>query len=123
MKPRLSPLARTTSGAGMAVWLAVAMFPFLWMILISFRKPVDAFATPPKLFAPFTFEHFHHIWVVDGFLAVRDQHHDRDRGDGSRLADHRLPRRLCAGALRGVARVLAPHRRPRLSRDAPTSSS
>ena len=67
MTPRLSPLARTTSSAGMAVWFAVATFPFLWMILISFRKPVDAFATPPKLFAPFTFEHFHHVWVEDAF--------------------------------------------------------
>ena len=52
MKSKLSPFAWATSTAGMTVWFAVATFPFLWMFLISFRKAVDAFATPPKLFAP-----------------------------------------------------------------------
>ncbi len=67
MRSRLPPFARATSAVGMAVWFAVATFPFLWMFLISFRKPVDAFATPPKLFAPFTFANFHHVWVEDAF--------------------------------------------------------
>lgn len=49
------------------VWITLATFPFLWMFLISFRKPVDAFSTPPKIFAKFTLEHFHKIWVVDSF--------------------------------------------------------
>ena len=62
------PLAiRWLSGLGLWVWLFVAVFPFLWMILISFRRPVDAFSTPPKLIAPFTLENFRYIWVEDGF--------------------------------------------------------
>lgn len=52
---------------GMALWLFVAMFPFLWMFLISFRLPVDAFSVPPKLIAPFTLRNFYGVWVVDGF--------------------------------------------------------
>ena len=35
--------------------------------MISFRRPVDAFATPPKLVAPFTFSNFRHVWVDDAF--------------------------------------------------------
>lgn len=64
---RLSPVTRLFSGLGLWVWFVIAVFPFLWMFLISFRLPVDAFATPPRLFAPVTFENFRHIWVEDGF--------------------------------------------------------
>ena len=55
------------NGFGMAFWLVIAVFPFLWMILISFRVPVDAFSMPPQLFAPMTFDNFYDVWVVDGF--------------------------------------------------------
>ncbi len=51
----------------MGFWLIVAIFPFLWMFLISFRNPVDAFSLPPQLFAPVTLEHFYTVWIVDGF--------------------------------------------------------
>lgn len=51
----------------MAVWIFTAVFPFLWMFLISFRNPIDAFSLPPKLLAPFTLDHFYTVWVVDGF--------------------------------------------------------
>lgn len=64
---RLPLPIRWLSGLGLWTWLFVALFPFLWMILISFRKPVDAFSTPPKLFAPFTLENFRYIWIEDGF--------------------------------------------------------
>jgi len=53
--------------AGLGTWLVLAVFPFLWMILISFRTPVDAFSVPPKLVAPVTFENFRAIWLEDGF--------------------------------------------------------
>jgi ABC-type glycerol-3-phosphate transport system permease component len=53
--------------AGLAVWVVIAAFPFLWMTLISFRAPVDAFSVPPKLLAPFTFEHYWQVWVTDRF--------------------------------------------------------
>jgi len=55
------------TATGLGLWLVVAIFPFLWMILISFRSPVDAFSVPPELFAPFTLENFRRIWLVDGF--------------------------------------------------------
>lgn len=51
----------------LALWVFMAAFPFIWMFLISFREPIDAFSLPPKLFAPFTIEHFYTVWIVDGF--------------------------------------------------------
>lgn len=64
---RLPLWLKSINVAGMAVWLFVAMFPFLWMFLISFRLPVDAFSVPPKLIAPFTLRNFYGVWVDDGF--------------------------------------------------------
>jgi ABC-type glycerol-3-phosphate transport system permease component len=48
-------------------WVFLAAFPFAWMVMLSLRSPVDAFAQPPLLFAPVTFEHFRQVWVDDGF--------------------------------------------------------
>ena len=64
---RLSPQAWILIGAGVALWAFVALFPFLWMGIMSLRTPVDAFAVPPRLFAPVTFDNFHQLWVVEGF--------------------------------------------------------
>lgn len=51
----------------LAVWVFVALFPFLWMTLMSLRIPVDAFSVPPRLFAPITLDNFYQLWVVEGF--------------------------------------------------------
>ncbi len=67
MPERDSPAARTARGAFLWVWVIVAAFPFAWMVLISLREPVDAFSSPPKLFAPVTFDHFRTVWIEDGF--------------------------------------------------------
>ena len=67
MRRRQPAWLRTVSGIGLWTWVTIAVFPFLWMFLISFRRPVDAFSSPPKIFAPVTFENFRHIWVEDGF--------------------------------------------------------
>ena len=64
---RTPPWLAGLNVAGLGLWLTLATFPFLWMILISFRAPVDAFAVPPKLVAPVTFENFRAIWIGDGF--------------------------------------------------------
>ena len=64
-RPR--PLSRAAFGLGMSAWFFVAAFPFLWMALISFRLPVDAFASPPRLLAPMTIENFRQVWIEDGF--------------------------------------------------------
>jgi ABC-type glycerol-3-phosphate transport system permease component len=55
------------SAAGLTIWLLIAAFPFVWMAIISFRLPVDAFSVPPKLFASFTLDHYWQLWVVDRF--------------------------------------------------------
>ena len=67
MKAHPSILRSSARGGFLALWVFAAAFPFAWMALISLRTPVDAFAQPPKLFAPVTFAHFYQIWVVDGF--------------------------------------------------------
>ena len=68
MKPaRLNLATRAVFGIGLWFWFFVALLPFFWMFVISLRKPVDAFATPPKLFAPVTFDNFRHVWVEDKF--------------------------------------------------------
>lgn len=68
MKPaNLNPVTRVAFGLGLWFWFFVAVLPFLWMFVISLRKPVDAFATPPKLIAPLTFENFRYVWIEDGF--------------------------------------------------------
>jgi ABC-type glycerol-3-phosphate transport system permease component len=66
MRP-IRPWAWGLIAGGLAVWVFVALFPFLWMTLMSFRVPVDAFSTPPRLFAPVTFDNFYQLWVVEGF--------------------------------------------------------
>jgi ABC-type glycerol-3-phosphate transport system permease component len=68
MKPaKLNIVTRSIIGLGLWFWFFVALLPFLWMFVISLRVPVDAFSTPPKIFAPLTFENFRYIWVEDGF--------------------------------------------------------
>lgn len=52
---------------GLVVWVVLAAFPFVWMGLISFRLPVDAFSVPPRLLAPFTLDNFREVWIADGF--------------------------------------------------------
>lgn len=66
MRP-LRPWAWAIIAAALALWVFVALFPFLWMTLMSLRVPVDAFSVPPKLFAPVTFDNFYQLWVVEKF--------------------------------------------------------
>lgn len=51
----------------LAAWVFIAVFPFLWMTVMSLRTPVDAFAVPPRLVAPVTFDNFYRLWVDEGF--------------------------------------------------------
>lgn len=66
MRP-IRPWAWAVIAAALALWVFVALFPFLWMTLMSVRVPVDAFSVPPKLFAPVTFDNFYQLWVVEKF--------------------------------------------------------
>ena len=67
MRRRAPGWLRGLTGFGLAFWVILAVFPFLWMFLISLRRPVDAFSSTPKLLAPVTFENFRHIWIEDAF--------------------------------------------------------
>ncbi|KII11668.1 carbohydrate ABC transporter permease [Phaeobacter sp. S60] len=68
MRPaKLNLASRVSINLGLWFWFFAALLPFFWMFVISLRKPVDAFSTPPKLLAPMTVENFRHIWVEDGF--------------------------------------------------------
>ena len=67
MRGRRPLWLKAATGTGLWVWVFVAVFPFFWMFLLSFRTPVDAFASPPEFFAPVTLENFRHIWVEDKF--------------------------------------------------------
>ncbi len=67
MSDRLPTWLMAITLGGLALWIVAAAFPFLWMTLISFRAPVDAFSVPPKLFAAFTWEHYWQLWVADRF--------------------------------------------------------
>ncbi|MCS4096201.1 carbohydrate ABC transporter permease [Rhizobium sp. BK176] len=67
MTDRLPIWLRAINSIGLTTWLIIAAFPFVWMFLISFRAPVDAFSVPPKLLAPMSFHNFYTVWFVDHF--------------------------------------------------------
>ncbi len=46
---------------------AINLTPIVWAILTSFKRPVDAFAVPPKLFFSPTFEFHYQVWVEKAF--------------------------------------------------------
>ena len=52
---------------GLAFWLIIASLPVIWTAVISFRDYVDAFSSPIKWFAPFTFDNYTRLWVGQEF--------------------------------------------------------
>lgn len=58
---------RWAAGGVLAIWLVAAVFPFLWMILMSLHSEVDAFAQPPRVLTGFTLANFSRVWVQDRF--------------------------------------------------------
>lgn len=52
---------------GLAIWLIIATLPIIWTVLISFRQYVDAFSSPIKWVAPFTFENYTRLWIGQEF--------------------------------------------------------
>lgn len=60
---------RLSSNGFMLVWLVVALFPLVWITLMSLRQPVDALSADPRdvLFGKLTFDHYHAVWVTHGF--------------------------------------------------------
>lgn len=61
--------ARTQIPLFLALWTftLVTLVPVVWAVLTSFKRPVDAFAVPPELIFPPTFEFHYEVWVDKGF--------------------------------------------------------
>ena len=53
--------------AGLAFWLVIASLPVVWTAIISFRQYVDAFSSPIKWIAPFTFDNYTRLWIGQEF--------------------------------------------------------
>ena len=52
---------------GLTLWLVVASLPIVWTAIISFRQYIDAFSSPVKWVAPFTFENYTALWIDKAF--------------------------------------------------------
>ena len=52
---------------GLAFWLIIASLHVIWTAVISFRDYVDAFSSPIKWVAPFTFDNYTRLWVGQEF--------------------------------------------------------
>jgi ABC-type glycerol-3-phosphate transport system permease component len=63
---RSFPLAVLLYG-GLVFWLVIASLPVVWTAAISFRQYVDAFSSPIKWVAPFTFENYSRLWIGQAF--------------------------------------------------------
>lgn len=66
MNKRSLPLSVLLYG-GLALWLVIACLPVVWTAIISFRQYVDAFSSPIKWVAPFTFENYTRLWIGQAF--------------------------------------------------------
>ena len=65
---KLTPfISKATLSTLLIAWLIVGVFPFLWMTIISFRLPVDAFSSSPTLFTSYNLENFYRVWIEDQF--------------------------------------------------------
>lgn len=53
---------RTLLYSLVTVLVIAVMFPFLWLLIMSFKPKADLFAWPPKLFFVPTFEHYAGLW-------------------------------------------------------------
>ncbi len=52
---------------GLLFWLVIASLPVVWTAVISFRQYVDAFSSPIKWVAPFTFDKYTRLWIEKEF--------------------------------------------------------
>ncbi|WP_213304355.1 carbohydrate ABC transporter permease [Paraburkholderia sacchari] len=66
MKKHNLPLAIVLY-TGLVLWALIAALPILWTAIISFRHYVDAFSTPVRWIAPFTFDNYRELWIGKEF--------------------------------------------------------
>jgi trehalose/maltose transport system permease protein len=60
---------RLTSNGLLLLWLVVALFPLVWIGLMSIRNPLDALSSNPLnvITGQTTFDHYYAVWVTHGF--------------------------------------------------------
>ncbi len=67
MKNRRPRTSQILLFLALCVFTAVALTPVVWAFLTSIKQPIDAFAIPPKLIFPPTFEFHQQVWFEKGF--------------------------------------------------------
>lgn len=54
---------------GLAIFLAIVLLPYIWLIITSFKTRVDAFAIPPKIFFKATLQNYFDAFISKGMLS------------------------------------------------------
>ena len=54
--------------AALVIFLIIVLMPYVWLILTSFKKRVDSFAIPPKLFFVPTWQNYYDAFIEKGML-------------------------------------------------------
>ena len=69
---RQSIALRTGSATFLTLWCLIAIFPIFWIAVMSFKSPVDAFATNPLavIFGPATVKAGNGLSIIDIVLGV-----------------------------------------------------
>ena len=49
-------------------FILFTLMPYAWMILTSFKKRVDAFAIPPKIFFDATLSNYYDVFITKGMI-------------------------------------------------------
>ena len=61
-------LADILTHIGVAIVIIVALLPVIWLLMTSFKKPVDVYAMPPKIIFSPTLENYVTLFVERNFL-------------------------------------------------------
>jgi multiple sugar transport system permease protein len=68
MKKSKNRLADMLAHIGVAIVIIVALLPVVWLLMTSFKKPVDVYAMPPKIAFTPTVENYVTLFVERNFL-------------------------------------------------------
>ena len=68
MKKSKNRLADILTHIGVAIVIIVALLPVVWLLMTSFKKPVDVYAMPPKIVFNPTVENYVTLFVERNFL-------------------------------------------------------
>ncbi|NLJ37503.1 MAG: carbohydrate ABC transporter permease [Candidatus Atribacteria bacterium] len=68
MKKSKNRLADLFTHIGVVIVIIVALLPVIWLLMTSFKKPVDVYAMPPKIIFSPTLENYVTLFVERNFL-------------------------------------------------------